>query len=378
MRKLTHMESTKILLFGGSYNPIHQGHINAALNVSNYLKCDQVWLIPRKYNYDGSLLLAGKHRVNMLKIAIKDLPNFSICDIELKDKKKELLYTYNTAKRLIKKYAQANYRFYFLIGADQLNNLQHWYKVEELTQLFTFVCFRRPGYPIHYQIAERYHIEIIDGKQIDASSTNVRAGYFDIIDDKIQKYIQDHQLYLKERIMPKLDEKRFLHCLTTARLSKQIAASLGENTNRAYVAGILHDIAKGLSYDEIERIIKKYYPKCLNYPSFCYHAFASEYLAKTEYGIKDKIILKAIRNHCRPTKNMSRLDKIIYCADILEETREFASTLNEVRQEAFKDIDYCFVLVLKEQIAYFKSKKQKIDANIIRVLHYYDKEGKHE
>ena len=54
------MEQTKILLFGGSYNPIHKGHINAALNVSNYLSCQEVWFIPRKYNYDGSLLLDGK------------------------------------------------------------------------------------------------------------------------------------------------------------------------------------------------------------------------------------------------------------------------------------------------------------------------------
>ena len=85
------MELSKVLLFGGSYNPIHQGHINAALNVSNFLKCDEVWLIPRKYNYDGSLLLDGKHRIKMMELALEDLTNFKICDIELKDKDKKLI-----------------------------------------------------------------------------------------------------------------------------------------------------------------------------------------------------------------------------------------------------------------------------------------------
>ena len=367
------MGLTKVLLFGGSYNPVHQGHINSAINVSKYLNCDEVWLIPRKYNYDGSLLLSGKHRVNMLKIAIEGLDNFKICDIELKDRSQKLIYTYNTAKILTKKY-EDKCKFYFLVGADQLNNLEHWYEVDKLTKMFEFVCFKRPGYPIDQRIADEYNIKVIDGQQIDASSTNVRAGYFDAISDKIQKYINEHQLYLKERIMPKLDEKRFFHCLSTARLSKKIALSINESTNRAYVAGLLHDIAKGLAYDEMEAIIAKYLKKYQKYPKFSHHAYVSAYLAEKQYGITDKKILKAIRNHCRPTLNMSRLDKIIYCADILEETRYFASSVNDLRELAFIDIDKCFVLTLERQINFLKQENQIIDDNILKVYNFYKKE----
>ena len=81
----------KVMLFGGSYNPVHQGHINAAYMSSIQLGVDEVWLMPRKYNYDGSLLLDGKHRVKMIEMAIKHLDNFKVCDIELHDNKKELL-----------------------------------------------------------------------------------------------------------------------------------------------------------------------------------------------------------------------------------------------------------------------------------------------
>ena len=133
------MKSNKktVMLFGGSYNPIHQGHINAALSTSKQLGVDEVWLMPRKYNYDGSLLLDGKHRVKMINLAIEHLDNFKVCDIELLDKDKKLIYTYNTAKKLTRKYKDI--KFYFLIGADQLNNLRLWYNADKLTKLFNFI-----------------------------------------------------------------------------------------------------------------------------------------------------------------------------------------------------------------------------------------------
>lgn len=368
------MESVKkIMLFGGSYNPIHRGHLNAALNASSYLHCDEVWLIPRKYNYDGSLLLSGKHRVNMIQMAIKNLPNFKICDIELKDQKKELIYTYNTAVRLKKKYKDV--QFYFLIGADQLNNLNRWYEAKKLTEMFQFVCFQRPGYILNSKIAEKYHVMIIEGEQVDASSTNVRMGMFSKIDEDIQQYIIENQLYLKERVMPRLPESRFIHVLTTARLAKKIAAAIGENTNRAYVAGILHDIAKGLTHDEVYYIVKEHYPQYLHYPKYALHAYASEYIAQEEFGIHDKKILKAIRLHARPEKNMSRLDKIIYCSDKLEESRPFADSLNKIREMAFHDIDRCFIMTMENQLQYLIQSHSEIDSNIQKMIEYYTIKG---
>lgn len=362
----------KVMLFGGSYNPIHQGHINAALSSFKQLNVDEVWLMPRKYNYDGSLLLDGKHRVKMIEMAIDHLENFKVCNIELLDNKKELLYTYNTAAKLTKKYK--NIEFYFLIGADQLNNFKRWYNAKKLSELFKLVCYKRPGYVINEEIAKEFNVTIIDGPQVDTSSTLIRSGVFQKIDEDIQKYILDNQLYLKERVMPNLPEDRFIHVLTTARFAKRVAKALNYNTNQAYVAGILHDIAKGLSYDEILDIIKEHYPSKLKYPKYTHHAYASEYIAYHNFGIKDKKILKAIRNHCRGTKNMSVLDKIIYCADKLEESRSFAFRLNSVREMAFIDIHKCFVMTLEEQVVFLKTKNESFDPYILKLIDYYKKE----
>lgn len=364
------MESKKVLLFGGSYNPIHQGHLNAAINACNYLKCDEVWLIPRKYNYDGSLLLDSKHRIAMMKMALTGLDNFKICDIELKDKNKSFIYTYNTAKYLKRKYKD-QYQFYFLIGADQLNNIENWYAIEQLTKMFQFVCFKRPGYPIMNDLADKYHITIIDGRQIEASSTMVRSGDFDKINDNIQKYIMEHGLYLKERIMPRLPERLFIHSLTSARLAKKIAISLHVNANRAYVASLLHDISKSLTADEIKKIIEIHYPSKLHLPDFAWHQYASAYLANVEFGIHDKKILKAIESHCYATMKMSLLDKIVYCSDKLEESRSFADEVIEIRKEALTNIHLAFIHTMEEQLRILKNKKLPVDTHLEKLINYY-------
>lgn len=369
------MEQTKILLFGGSYNPIHKGHINAALNASNYLQCQEVWFIPRKYNYDGSLLLDGKHRIAMMKMALAEFPNFKICDIELKDRNKKLIYTYNTARLLTKKYKN-QYQFYFLIGADQLNNIERWYKIDQLTKLFQFVCFKRPGYIINEKLAQKYHVLIIDGKQIDASSTKVRAGYYDEIDESIQQYIKEHELYLKERLMPHLPERLFIHCLSTARLAKALAQKNQQNTNRAYVAGILHDVSKALPKDEIRQIMEQHFPTKLKKPEYCHHQYASAYLAKTIYGISDVKTLKAIASHCRSSKKMSKLDKIIYCADKLEEEREFANAVADIRKEAYQNIDKAFIWTMEDQYRYLKNNQKWIDPWLVLMIDYYKRKEK--
>ena len=211
------------------------------------------------------------------------------------------------------------------------------------------------------------------GPTIDISSTLVRSGVFQKIDEEIQKYIMEKQLYLKERVMPFLPEERFIHVLSTARLSKKIALGNKINANRAYVAGILHDIAKGLSKEEIYQIVLRNYPSKLKNPEFSYHAYASAYIAKYQFGITDKKILKAIENHCIATKSMSKLDKIIYCADKLEESRPFAKTLEDIRKLSYDDIDSCFVEVLKDQYKYLVSTNKKVDKAIIRNIEYYER-----
>ena len=361
----------KVMLYGGSYNPIHQGHINAAINASYFIKADEVWLMPRRYNYDGSLLLDGKHRVKMIELAIAHLENFKVCDVELKDKDRKLIYTYHTAKKLTRIYKDID--FYFLIGADQLNNLKRWYESEKLTKLFKFICYQRPGYVINQDIVKQFNIKVIDGPLVDVSSTIVRSGVFNKIDEEIQNYIKVNQLYLKERVMPRLPEERFVHVLSTAKIAKKIALSNNEDTNRAYVAGILHDIAKGLSNDEILAIMEEFYPSKLKEDSFSYHAYVSEYIALHEFGITDKKILKAIRSHCLATKNMSKLDKIIYCADKLEESRPFASTLNDIRKIAYDDIDRCFILVMKDQYDHYIKNNKYVNPRLLKMIEFYER-----
>ena len=365
------MSNKKVLLFGGSYNPIHQGHVNAAINAYNQLNVDEIWLIPRKYGYDGSLLLDGKHRINMINLAIKNLDYFKICNVELKDNNHNLIYTYNTGSLLVSKYP--NYKFYFLIGADQLNALDTWYEVDKVTKLLQFVCYKRPGYPINRDMADRYNVILIDGQEIDISSTIIRNGTFNDINADVKQYIIDNKLYLEDRIKPLLPEERYIHVVSTAKLAKDVAKHYHLDANAAHIAAILHDIAKGKSKEEIYESIERYFPNKLKYPRYSYHAFASSYIASSYFAVTDRKILNAIDHHALANKRMSKLDKIVYIADKIEESRSFADKTAYLRELIYQDLDLCFIKTLQDQLLILKERNQTVNEDIYVLIDYYQR-----
>jgi HD superfamily phosphohydrolase YqeK len=73
------------------------------------------------------------------------------------------------------------------------------------------------------------------------------------------------------------------------------------------------------------------------------------------------------------TKNMSKLDKIIYCADKLEESRPFASTLNDIRKIAYDDIDKCSILVMKDQYDYYIKNNKYVNPHLLKMIEFYER-----
>jgi len=359
----------KVLLFGGSYNPIHHGHINAALIVSKSIKVDEVWLMPRRFDYDGSLLLNSKHRLNMINLAIKHFPKFKICDVEIKDVERKLVYTYNTISLLTTKYPDVD--FYFLIGADQVNNFRSWLEPYKLSSMVQFVCYRRPGYEIDESIVKEFNFKVVDGPQVDMSSTEIRAGKLNKMNEDIQDYINKHHLYLENRIKYMLDEKRYNHVLSTAKLAQKYARANHVDPDKAYLAGLLHDIAKRYDKETNIKLMKQFFSKDLDVGVYSYHAYVSAHIVKNELYIKDKAILNAIMYHSSANKHMSKLSKIIYVADKLEESRAFADRVKDIRELGFKDLDLCFIKTMEGQVASFSEMDMPYDKKINEVINHY-------
>ena len=117
-----------------------------------------------------------------------------------------------------------------------------------------------------------------------------------------------------------LSEKRYIHCLGTADCAKELAEKYGQNTDKAYLAGLLHDCAKCFETDKLLEIIKNNLDveenELMNYKTL--HAPVSAYCASKDFGICDNEILSAIRWHTLGKKDMTTFEKIIFLADKIE------------------------------------------------------------
>ena len=128
--------------------------------------------------------------------------------------------------------------------------------------------------------------------------------------------------YIKNWLKENLSTKRYSHSIGCAECAKKLAKIFNQDENAAYIAGLIHDLAKNLSNEELYKIItneiKSGYSCDELKNSKTYHAIAGAYLAKKIFGIEDKKIISAIRNHTIGKVNMDTFDKIIFLADKIE------------------------------------------------------------
>lgn len=137
----------KIGILGGSFNPIHNGHLVLADEVRQKLELDKIFFIPVNlpvHKEEKDLLIAPE-RFKMLKLALKDNPDFEALDLEIKRKGKS--YTIDTLRSLREKYP-AGGKFFFIVGSDALSYLESWKDIDQVMKLAKFVVASRPGYPL--------------------------------------------------------------------------------------------------------------------------------------------------------------------------------------------------------------------------------------
>lgn len=187
----------KIGIFGGTFNPIHVGHIKMAEKALKRFKLDLIYFIPcgippHKSQKD---LLPAKLRFEMVKKSIEKNEHFKISNIEIKKRKKS--YTYDTVLALRKKMKSEHkaIELYFILGQDQFEKLDSWYKVDELVSMINFIVLKR-GKKEKMPRVEGLVYFMLNTKQINISS------------EKIRKRIEKKQSI--KRLVPKEIEKTFL------------------------------------------------------------------------------------------------------------------------------------------------------------------------
>jgi nicotinate-nucleotide adenylyltransferase len=167
-----------------------------------------------------------------------------------------------------------------------------------------------------------------------------------------------------------LNFERFVHCRNTALLAWDLCRRFGQDSQKGYLAGIAHDMAKNLENDELIRLARGdggAISKPEQRKPGLLHARAAAVLLQRKYGIADKDILEAIRSHITGTRDMGNLEKIVYVADKIEVSRiGIESALREMSMNS--DLDSLFAAILGNTVNYLKSRQVDISYGTRRLL----------
>lgn len=187
----------KIGIMGGSFDPIHSGHIDIAQKCKDEFELDKIMFLPSGDPPHKKDITPKEIRIEMVSSAIKNIDNFFISRMEADREGKT--YTYDTALTL----KESNNEYFFIIGADSLNNLHNWYKAEKLFELMKFIVVGRQHVEENSTPAEKLGAKLYFSKHtgIDVSSTEIREkikkgeSVDGFIPESVLEIINKHGLY---------------------------------------------------------------------------------------------------------------------------------------------------------------------------------------
>lgn len=197
--------SINIVIYAGTFNPIHTGHLIVAEHVRTELNIEKVLFIP-SFNppHREKDVLCAYHRLNMVKLATNSNPFFEVSDIEYSCDSKS--YTFNTILKLKKLFPDYKNKFKFVIGSDAFNLINTWYKSDELKDLLDFIVVERPDCTSKIEKVENldYPCTSLKVPYIEISSSVVRERIKNqksikyIVSELVEDYIEKNNLYIVE------------------------------------------------------------------------------------------------------------------------------------------------------------------------------------
>jgi len=174
---------------------------------------------------------------------------------------------------------------------------------------------------------------------------------------------------IKDKLREKLEPQHYEHSLRTAEAARDMARAFGVDVEKAYLAGLLHDYAKSMSNEQLFEVSKQcgieLGPIDTVVPHLL-HAKIGAFLVELELGINDVEIIESIRKHTTGSSVMSKLDKIIYVADMIEPGRSFEG-LDPLRKMALDDLDEVFRAAYVRSLEYLVKMRRPIHPTTVEV-----------
>ena len=354
----------RIALFGGTFDPIHNGHIELARRFAQLLRLDRVILMPtfvppHKLRCE---LAPAIDRLAMCRLACAPYAELDVSDLEIN--RRGASFTVHTLEQLHRQYPDSE--LFLLTGADMFLTLGTWYRFADIARLATLCAVPRDTTNANElrTYAKRLEqqgarCEVADFTLPAWSSTEIRkrlqrlGDVRDCIPAVVADYIAAHDLYTQHKsyrnveeqytdiIRGRLTPRRFEHSLAVARQAEYLAKKHGSDPDKARVAGLLHDILKDTDGDSQLQIFKDFgilLDAVEEQAPKLWHARAGALFLEHILGITDREILDAVRYHTPGRAGMTLLDIVLYLADFTSADRDYPD-VDTMRRLTEEDMD---------------------------------------
>lgn len=337
----------KIGILGGSFDPIHEGHMAMAHEAYKQLNLDQVWFLPTgRTPLKEREQTNNEHRKNMIERSIQSFKDYKLCTLEME--RNGLSYTIDTVKELRKRYPSDS--FYWIIGNDQLQQFDKWKDAKKICELAQVVSFDRDG----KQEKPMFNIQLLTMPMMPVSSSEIRNGNkLNYLHRDVLNYIYDNRLYVEDFVRTRVKPKRFEHSVSVAHLCEQMAFHNHLDSQKAYYIGLFHDIAKSMTKEEMEPWMDILCPENKSYPIPVWHGWVGSEIVDRIFYINDWQIKNAIYHHVLGTSD-DPYAMIVFCADKLDPLRDYDTSYGI--DLCFKDIRKGFEYELEENRKYLEGK----------------------
>jgi nicotinate-nucleotide adenylyltransferase len=390
----------RLAILGGSFNPIHYGHLFLADVVLSELHYDRVIMVPAYISpfkpAAPGMEDSAKDRLEMLAASINADPRLSVDDCEIR--REGVSYTVDTVADIIRR-CNPDGKPGLIIGDDIAAEFPKWYKSDEILLMADIIIARRvhsnrSEIPFPYTGITNDIMEISSGAVREKIASNSSWRY--LVPDAARIIIEDRKLYgcrdsaanprvaaiktlirrIEDEARENLNLSRFLHSRHTALLAWDLCCRFRKDyptldPAAGYLTGIAHDLCKQLCDEEQIRLAKIYGGEISNVerakPSLL-HGRACAVVLKERFNINDDEVLKAIAVHTEGGRNMSPLAKVLYIADKMEMSRVKVDPAVRKKILAGDTLDRIFIPVLERAVSSIRNRKLELSKNTLSLL----------
>ena len=362
-------------LFGGTFDPIHNGHIVLARELAARLALDRVLIMPTFVppHKIKTQMASAVDRLEMCRLACEPYPELMVSDLEIN--RRGASFTVLTLEQLQRQFPDAE--LFLFVGADMFLTLASWYRFADIARMATLCAVPRDDVPAAELRAyadvlaaqgARCVIEDIATPRISSTAIRqaVRVGEAldGLVPSAVATYIAEHQVYAEQReyrdteeqyrdiLRGRLTPKRYRHSLAVADQAEHLARKYGADPHKARTAGLLHDILKDTDGDSQLQIFKDFgilLDAVEQQAPKLWHAHAGAVFLEHILGITDPDILLPIRYHTTGRAGMSVPEVVLYLADFTSADRDYPD-VDVMRELTERDADEAMRYALKYTI----------------------------